>query len=70
MSVEDNIILTAFAFGSFYLCANTLKEINKNKYSYRDFQFYYNYCIFGFSAGVVTTIIKYTITKKLNKILK
>jgi hypothetical protein len=64
MSVENNIVLTATAFGSVYLCSNALKEINNSKYGYKTLPFYCNYFAFGLSAGIFISIVKHTLRNK------
>jgi hypothetical protein len=63
MSTEDNILLTATAIGTIYLCIDSIKGINNSKYSCIDFDFYYNYFVLGISGYVFMSIVKYTVTK-------
>ena len=63
MSTENNIVLTAAAFGSVYLCSNALKEINNSKKDYKSLTFYCNYFVFGLSAGIFLSIVKNNLSK-------
>jgi hypothetical protein len=55
---EKNIIvLTGVTFGSVYLCAKSLKEINNTTYSYKELPFYCNYFIFGFSSVIFMGLV-------------
>lgn len=56
MSIENTIILSAATFGSFYLCATSLKLMQTNIHW---MPFYYNCCVFGFSLGIITSFIQH-----------
>ncbi len=56
MSIQNNIILSAAMFGSVYLCANSLNEINNNARN-DSLPFYCNYFIFALSAGIFTRMV-------------
>jgi hypothetical protein len=56
MSIENTIILSAAAFGSFYLCATSLKEMHNNKCW---LPFYHNCLVFGFSLGTIRYIVRH-----------
>lgn len=58
MPIENTILLTATTFGSFYLCATSLQQINKIKY-YNSLASYCNFFVFGFSSGLVICVTKY-----------
>jgi hypothetical protein len=54
MSIENTIILSAAAFGSFYLCATSLKEMQTNTHW---LPFYHNCLVFGVSLGTIGYIV-------------
>jgi len=56
MSIKNTIVLSAAAFGSFYLCVTSLKLMQTNIYWA---PFYYNCCVFGFSLGIIVSFIEH-----------
>lgn len=64
MSPEATVVLASATFGSVYLCATSLEEINKNKLNYISFPFLCNYFILGLSSGIFMCITGHMLKNK------
>lgn len=58
MSPENSVILASATFGSIYLCAYSLEQMNK-RHDYLSLPSICNYFMFGFSSGMILTITKH-----------
>lgn len=57
MSPEKTLVLFASTFGSMYLCAYYLEQMNKRN-DYLSLPSICNYIMFGYSAGMILSITK------------
>ena len=58
MSFENRIVLAASTFGSVYLCAKSLEQINKRDNFEISIPNIFNYLMLGFSSGMLLVVTK------------